>query len=191
MTKFTLSSLTVAVVSTLVVAPSFAKDFVFKPDSPGVNNEKGDVVYYNLGTDQQLSNGDNITQNCVQGRIFWDTKTGKGQSLASDLALGTVKVTNKNNGSHSGVLAFRGYTDSKYKVTVEQVILGYNTSLQVFDDMKEDQLTINKVVVNNAVPDGKTPEDYENKKEQFATQIEVWRNDNMGTVGATMNIGEC
>ncbi len=34
------------------------------------------------------------------------------------------------------------------------------------------------------------PADYENKKEQFATQIEVWRNDNMGTVGATMNIGE-
>lgn len=193
MTKFTLSSLTVAVVSTLVVAPSFAKDFVFKPGDDGVNTV-GDVVYYKLGGDQQLSNGDNITQNCVQGRIFWDTKTGKDQSLASDLALGTVKVTNKNNGYHSGVLAFYGYTDSNYKVTVDQVILGYNTSLQVFDDMKEDQLTINKVVVNNDVPDGMTPEAYEKNKEQFATQIEVFQTkdngkDN-GKVGATMNIGE-
>ena len=189
MTKFTLSSLTVAVVSTLVVAPSFAKDFVFKPGDDGVNS-LGDVVYYNLGIDQQLSNGDNITQNCVQGRIFWDTKTGKDQSLASDLALGTVKVTNKNNGYHSGVLAFYGYTDSNYKVTVDQVILGYNTSLQVFDDMKEDQLTINKVVVNNDVPDGMTPEAYEKNKEQFATQIEVFQTKDNGKVGATMNIGE-
>ena len=144
MTKFTLSSLTVAVVSTLVVAPSFAKDFVFKPGDVGVN-KVGNVVYYKLDTTEQLSNGDNITQNCVQGRIFWDTKTGKDQSLASDLALGTVKVTNEDNGYHSGVLAFRGYTDSNYKVTVDQVILGYNTSLQVFDDMKEDQLTINNL----------------------------------------------
>ena len=191
MTKFTLSSLTVAVVSTLVVAPSFAKDFVFNPGDPGVNYEKGaHVVYYKLGTDQQLSNGDNITQNCVQGRIFWDTQTPKDQSLASDLALGTVKVTNENNGYHSGVLAFRGYTDSNYRVTVDQVILGYNTSLQVFDDMKEDQLTINKVVVNNAVPDGKTPADYEKNKEQFATQIEVFQTKDNGKVGATMNIGE-
>lgn len=107
MTKFTLSSLTVAVVSTLVVAPSFAKDFVFKPGDDGVN-KVGNVVYYKLGTDQQLSNGDNITQNCVQGRIFWDTQTPKDQSLASDLALGTVKVTNEDNGYHSGVLAFYG-----------------------------------------------------------------------------------
>lgn len=191
MTKFTLSALTVAVVSTLVVAPSFAKDFVFKPGAPGVNYENGaHVVYYNLGTTEQLSNGDNITQNCVQGRIFWDTKTGKDQSLASDLALGTVKVTNENNGYHSGVLAFRGYTDSNYRVTVDQVILGYNTSLQVFDDMKEDQLTINKVVVNNAVPDDKTPADYEKNKEQFATQIEVFQTKDNGKVGATMNIGE-
>ena len=189
MTKFTLSSLTVAVVSTLVVAPSFAKDFVFKLGDDGVN-KVGNVVYYKLGTDQQLSNGDNITQNCVQGRIFWDTQTPKDQSLASDLALGTVKVTNEDNGYHSGVLAFYGYTDSKYKVTVDQVILGYNTSLQVFDDMKEDQLTINKVVVNNAVPDGKTPADYEKNKEQFATQIEVFQTKDNGKVGATMNIGE-
>lgn len=86
-------------------------------------------------------------------------------------------------------MAFRGYTDSKYKVAVDQVILGYNTSLQVHDDMKEDQLTINKVVVNSAVPHGKTSADYENNKEQFATQIEVWQN-GVGTVGATMNIGE-
>lgn len=189
MTKFTLSSLTVAVVSTLVVAPSFAKDFVFKPGDDGVN-KVGNVVYYKLGTDQQLSNGDNITQNCVQGRIFWDTQTPKDQSLASDLALGTVKVTNEDNGYHSGVLAFYGYTDSKYKVTVDQVILGYNTSLQVFDDMKEDQLTINKVVVNNDVPDGWTPEAYEKNKEQFATQIEVFQTKGNGKVGATMNIGE-
>ena len=189
MTKFTLSSLTVAVVSTLFVAPSFAKDFVFKPGDDGVN-KVGNVVYYKLGTDQQLSNGDNITQNCVQGRIFWDTQTGKDQSLASDLALGTVKVTNEDNGYHSGVLAFYGYTDSKYKVTVDQVLLGYNTSLQVFDDMKEDQLTINKVVVNNAVPDDMTPAAYEKNKEQFATQIEVFQTKGNGKVGATMNIGE-
>lgn len=38
-------------------------------------------------------------------------------------------------------MAFLGYTDSKYKVAVDQVILGYNTSLQVQGDMKEDQLT--------------------------------------------------
>ena len=86
-------------------------------------------------------------------------------------------------------MAFLGYTDSKYKVAVDQVILGYNTSLQVQGDMKEDQLTINKVVVNSAVPDGKTSAEYENNKEQFATQIEVWQN-GVGTVGATMNIGE-
>lgn len=115
--------------------------------------------------------------------------SGGDKSLASDLTLGTIKVTNDNTGYHSGVMAFRGYTDSKYKVAVDQVILGYNTSLQVHDDMKEDQLTINKVVVNSAVPHGKTSADYENNKEQFATQIEVWQN-GVGTVGATMNIGE-
>lgn len=105
------------------------------------------------------------------------------------MALGTVKVTNKNNGSHSGLLAFRGYTDSKYKVTVDKIILGYNTSLQVFNDMKEDQLTIHKVVVSNDVPPGMSEADFEQHKEQFATQIEVWHHE-LGKVGATMNIGE-
>ena len=170
MTKFVLSTLTVAVASTLFAVPSLAKDFVFKPGNHGVNTN-GNVVYYTLNTTWQLSNGDNITQNNVQGRIFWDTETGGDKSLASDLTLGTIKVTNDDTGYHSGVMAFRGYTDSKYKVAVDQVILGYNTSLQVHDDMKEDQLTINKVVVNSAVPPGKTSADYENNKEQFATQI--------------------
>lgn len=189
MTKFVLSTLTVAVASTLFAVPSLAKDFVFKPGDDGVNTT-GNVVYYELNTPQQLSNGDNITQDNVQGRIFWDTEKGESKSLASDLTLGAIKVTNDNTGYHSGLMAFLGYTDSKYKVAVDQVILGYNTSLQVQDDMKEDQLTINKVVVNSAVPDGKTSAEYENNKEQFATQIEVWRNNDGGTVGATMNIGE-
>ena len=189
MTKFALSTLTVAVASTLFAVPSLAKDFVFNPGDHAVNTN-GNVVYYKLNTPQQLSNGDNITQNNVQGRIFWDTETGENKSLASDLTLGAIKVTNDNTGYHSGLMAFLGYADSKYKVAVDQVILGYNTSLQVQDDMKEDQLTINKVVVNSAVPDGKTSADYENNKEQFATQIEVWQNGGVGTVGATMNIGE-
>lgn len=189
MTKFVLSTLTVAVASTLFAVPSLAKDFVFKPGDGGVNTT-GNVVYYELNTPQQLSNGDNITQDNVQGRIFWDTEKGVSKSLASDLTLGAIKVTNDNTGYHSGLMAFLGYTDSKYKVAVDQVILGYNTSLQVQGDMKEDQLTINKVVVNSAVPDGKTSAEYENNKEQFATQIEVWRNNDGGTVGATMNIGE-
>lgn len=188
MTKFVLSTLTVAVASTLFAVPSLAKDFVFNPGDHAVNTN-GNVVYYELNTPQQLSNGDNITQNNVQGRIFWDTETGGSKSLASDLTLGAIKVTNDNTGYHSGLMAFLGYTDSKYKVAVDQVILGYNTSLQVQGDMKEDQLTINKVVVNSAVPDGKTSAEYENNKEQFATQIEVWQN-GVGTVGATMNIGE-
>lgn len=141
MTKFVLSTLTVAVASTLFAVPSLAKDFVFNPGDHGVNTN-GNVVYYTLNTPWQLSNGDNITQNNVQGRIFWDTETRGDKSLASDLTLGTIKVTNDNTGYHSGVMAFRGYTDSKYKVAVDQVILGYNTSLQVHDDMKEDQLTI-------------------------------------------------
>lgn len=189
MTKFALSTLTVAVASTLFAVPSLAKDFVFNSGDHAVNTN-GNVVYYKLNTPQQLSNGDNITQNNVQGRIFWDTETGENKSLASDLTLGAIKVTNDNTGYHSGLMAFLGYADSKYKVAVDQVILGYNTSLQVQDDMKEDQLTINKVVVNSAVPDGKTSADYENNKEQFATQIEVWQNGGVGTVGATMNIGE-
>lgn len=86
-------------------------------------------------------------------------------------------------------MAFRGYTDSKYKVTVDKIILGYNTSLQVFNDMKEDQLTIHKVVVSNDVPPGMSEADFEQHKEQFATQIEVWHHE-LGKVGATMNIGE-
>lgn len=190
MIKFALSTLTIAVASTLFAAPSIAKDFVFNPESVGVNHENGaHVVYYKRDGSWRLSNGDNITQNLVQGRIFWDTQTEADKSLVSDLALGTVKVTNKNNGSHSGLLAFRGYTDSKYKVTVDKIILGYNTSLQVFNDMKEDQLTIHKVVVSNDVPPGMSEADFEQHKEQFATQIEVWHHE-LGKVGATMNIGE-
>ena len=190
MIKFALSTLTIAVASTLFAAPSIAKDFVFNPGSDGVLLENGaHVVYYKWDESWRLSNGDNITQNLVQGRIFWDTQTGADKSLVSDLALGTVKVTNKNNGSHSGLLAFRGYTDSKYKVTVDKIILGYNTSLQVFNDMKEDQLTIHKVVVSNDVPPGMSEADFEQHKEQFATQIEVWHHE-LGKVGATMNIGE-
>ena len=80
-------------------------------------------------------------------------------------------------------------SDSKYKVTVDKIILGYNTSLQVFNDMKEDQLTIHKVVVSNDVAPGKSEADFEQHKEQFATQIEVWHHE-LGKVGATMNIGE-
>ena len=190
MIKFALSTLTIAVASTLFAAPSIAKDFVFNPGSDGVLLENGaHVVYYKWDESWRLSNGDNITQNLVQGRIFWDTQTGADKSLVSDLALGTVKVTNKNNGSHSGLLAFRGYTDSKYKVTVDKIILGYNTSLQVFNDMKEDQLTIHKVVVSNDVPPEMSEADFEQHKEQFATQIEVWHHE-LGKVGATMNIGE-
>lgn len=190
MIKFALSTLTIAVASTLFAAPSIAKDFVFNPGDQGVNEENGAyVVYYKWDEPWRLSNGDNITQNLVHGRIFWDTQTGANKSLVSDLALGTVKVTNENNGSHSGLLAFRGYTDSKYKVTVDKIILGYNTSLQVFNDMKEDQLTIHKVVVSNDVPPGMSEADFEQHKEQFATQIEVWHHE-LGKVGATMNIGE-
>ena len=191
MIKFALSTLTIAVASTLFAAPTIAKDFVFNPGSDGVRPENGGahVVYYKWDESWRLSNGDNITQNLVQGRIFWDTQTGANKSLVSDLALGTVKVTNENNGSHSGLLAFRGYTDSKYKVTVDKIILGYNTSLQVFNDMKEDQLTIHKVVVSNDVPPGMSEADFEQHKEQFATQIEVWHHE-LGKVGATMNIGE-
>lgn len=190
MIKFALSTLTIAVASTLFAAPTIAKDFVFNPGDEGVVPEFGaHVVYYKWDEPWRLSNGDNITQNLVQGRIFWDTQTGANKSLVSDLALGTVKVTNENNGSHSGLLAFRGYTDSKYKVTVDKIILGYNTSLQVFNDMKEDQLTIHKVVVSNDVPPGKSEADFEQHKEQFATQIEVWHHE-LGKVGATMNIGE-
>lgn len=190
MIKFALSTLTIAVASTLFAAPSIAKDFVFNPGSDGVLLENGaHVVYYKWDEPWRLSNGDNITQNLVQGRIFWDTQTGADKSLVSDLALGTVKVTNENNGSHSGLLAFRGYTDSKYKVTVDKIILGYNTSLQVFNDMKEDQLTIHKVVVSNDVPPRMSEADFEQHKEQFATQIEVWHHE-LGNVGATMNIGE-
>ena len=190
MIKFALSTLTIAVASTLFSAPTIAKDFVFNPGDAGVTKENDAyVVYYKRDEPWQLSNGDNITQNLVQGRIFWDTETTGDESLVSDLALGTVKVTNENNGSHSGLLAFRGYTDSKYKVTVDKIILGYNTSLQVFNDMKEDQLTIHKVVVSNDVPPGMSEADFEQHKEQFATQIEVWHHE-LGKVGATMNIGE-
>lgn len=106
MIKFALSTLTIAVASTLFAAPSIAKDFVFNPGSDGVLPENGaHVVYYKWDGSWRLSNGDNITQNLVQGRIFWDTQTGTDKSLVSDLALGTVKVTNKNNGSHSGLMA--------------------------------------------------------------------------------------
>lgn len=47
MIKFALSTLTIAVASTLFAAPSIAKDFVFNPGSDGVLLENGaHVVYY-------------------------------------------------------------------------------------------------------------------------------------------------
>lgn len=185
-TSFVTSKIAVAVASCLIATTCLAKDFHFEPTESGSN-----VVYFKLDSNK-LSNGDNITLTAVQGRIQWDSSNPAepNTSLDSDLSLGTVKVTHKNDGWHSGALIFRGYKDSKYKVTVDKVVLGYNTALQVFDDMREDQLTIRKVVVNNDVPTGMDVADFEQHKEQFATQIEVWQQKNIGKVGATMNIGE-
>lgn len=52
-------------------------------------------------------------------------------------------------------------------MTVDKIILGYNTSLQVFNDMKEDQLTIHNVVVSNDVPPGMSEADFEQHKEHL------------------------
>ena len=48
MIKFALSTLTIAVASTLFAAPTIAKNFVFNPGSDGVHPEDGGahVVYY-------------------------------------------------------------------------------------------------------------------------------------------------
>lgn len=63
MIKFALSTLTIAVASTLFAAPSIAKDFVFNPGSDGVLLENGaHVVYYKWDESWRLSNGDNITK---------------------------------------------------------------------------------------------------------------------------------
>ena len=184
-TSFVTSKIAIAVATCLIATTGLARDLYYEP------TESSNVVYFKLKSDK-LFNGDNITMTCVQGRIQWDSTNPaeENTSLDSDLSLGTVKVTHKNDGWHSGALVFRGYADSKYKVTVDKVVLGYNTSLQVFDDMREDQLTIHKVVVNNDVPTETNVADFEKHKEQFATQIEVWQQKNIGKVGATMNIGE-
>lgn len=192
MSKFSLSALTVAIAAAFVSLPANAKDFNLKPGDTGVNQGEN-VAYYKLNSPLELSNLDNITQSCIQGRIFWDKPNSKdpNQSLKSDLTLDNIRINHTNDGYHNGLIAFRGVTDSKYNVTVNNVYLGYNTALQVFDDMRDGQLTIKKVVVNSSMPEGSSVADYESKKEQFATQIEVWRpSDGTGKLGATMNIGE-